>query len=167
MILLVILTLGAAQLYRSAPQTAAEAGATTWVAVRPDAFTPRISRARERAAAASTALTAGDTAAAIARLSEGEAEALSARERTDDPAQQQMATDFWAELTLDRIGLMMATGSSPWWRRDNNALLEDARLASKAVSAAPVSPPIGQRAARMEKEIERRLRPGLLEWVPR
>jgi hypothetical protein len=154
--LLVVLTVLVGVLYASRPQTVAEVGGSAWVAISPDAYTPRISRARERVKAGQDAAAAGDTAAAIARYAEAEEEALSARERAGTPQRAGEAAELWAGIALDRAGLMLG----------DDQLLRDARVVVQQVRAAPVSAPTKQRAAALEARIERQLRPGPLEWIP-
>ena len=164
--LLAVLTIAAALLYLRAPQSAAEVRSSAWVSLSPDAFTPRVARARERAGAALRALATGDTAGAIARYAEAEEEALSARERAADTLQARTATDLWAGLVLDRAALMLRSGARPWFRGDDDQLLAEARAAVRRVESAPASPALRQRARSLGAEIERQLRPGPLEWLP-
>jgi hypothetical protein len=164
--LLVVLTAAAAVLYASQPQSVAEAGGSAWVALSPDAYTPRISRARERVKAGQDAAVAGDTAAAIARYAEAEEEALSARERAGTPQRAAEAAELWAGIALDRAGLMLGAGATPWYRGDDDQLLRDARTIVQQVRAAPVSPATKQRATALDARIERQLRTGPLEWLP-
>jgi hypothetical protein len=165
--LLAVLTAAAALLYGSAPQSAAEVGGRTWVALAPDAFTPRVTRARERVQAALRAAAAGDTAGAIARYAEAEAEAWTARSNAGDPAQAATATELWAGATLDRAELMLGAGAAPWYRGDNNQLLQEARAAVHRVQSVPTTPATRQRTAQVMARIDRQLRPGPLEWIPR
>ena len=165
--LLAALTVGALLLYRGAPQSAAEVRGAAWVAVAPDAFTPRITRARERTRAAQQARAAGDTAAALARYAEAEAEALTARERAADSTQVAAATELWASSALDRAELMLASGATPWYRGDNDQLLNEALAAVRRVQAVPTAPATRQRAVTLAARIERQLRTGPLEWLPR
>jgi hypothetical protein len=160
-------TVFAALLYRAAPQSAGEVGSAALVAVAPDAFTPRVARARERISAAQRARAAGDTAGAIARYAEAEEEALTARQHTADTAQTRTATELWANIVLDRAELMLASGAGPWYRADNNAVLAEALAAVKRVQAVPLAPPIRARAQGLAERIDRRMRPGPLEWIPR
>ena len=164
--LLAVLTLLAPLLYLASPQSAAEAASRGWVAVAPDAFTPRMARARERVEAALDATARGDTAAAIARYTEGEAEAWSARERAPTPERTTQATELWASMVLDRAGLMLRTGTAPWWRADNEQLLAEALAAVRRVQSVPTTPATRARAGRMAEEAQRRMRPGPLEWLP-
>ncbi|HEU0052037.1 MAG TPA: hypothetical protein VFQ39_02625 [Longimicrobium sp.] len=165
--LLFLLTVGAVLLYRAAPQSAAEVGGSALVAIAPDAFTPRVSRARERVWAALQARAAGDTAGAIARYAEAEEEAWSARERAADSAQTSVATELWANTTLDRAELMLAAGAAPWYRGDNDQLLREAQAAVARVQSVPTASVTRQRAAALADRLARQLRTGPLEWLPR
>jgi hypothetical protein len=164
---LAVLTVLSVLLYTSAPQSAAEVTRSTWVAVSPDAFTPRMARARERVSAALRAAAAGDTAGAVARYAEAEEEAWTARERTADSAQARQATELWAAATLDRAELMLAAGATPWYRGDDDQLLRDALATVERVRRAPVAAPLRRRADALAQRIERQLRPGPLEWLPK
>lgn len=160
-------TVFAVLLYRAAPQSAGEVGSAALVAVAPDAFTPRVARARERISAAQRARAAGDTAGAIARYAEAEEEALTARQHTADTTQTRTATELWASTVLDRAELMLASGAGPWYRADNNAVLAEALAAVRRVQAAPVTPATRARAQALAQRIDRQMRPGPLEWIPR
>lgn len=164
--LLGVLTVFAVLLYASQPQSAGEVGGRALVALAPDAYTPRVSRARERVKAALDAAARGDTAAAIARYAEAEEEALTARERAGTPERTAEATELWAGIALDRAGLMLGAGATPWYRGDDNQMLRDAAAIVQQVRTAPVSAPTKQRAEALAQRIERQLRPGPLEWVP-
>jgi hypothetical protein len=165
--LLAVLTILVAVLYANQPQTAAEVGGRAWVTLSPDAYTPRISRARERIKAGQAAAATGDTAAAIARYAEAEEEALSARERAGTPERAAEAAELWAGIALDRAGMMLGAGATPWYRGDNDQMLRDAQAVVQRVRAAPVSAPTRQRAEALSQRIQRQLRPGPLEWIPR
>lgn len=165
--LLGLLTMLVLYLYASRPQSAGEVGGRAWVALAPDAYTPRVARARERAKAGLDAAARGDTAAAIARYAEAEEEALTARERAGTPERTAEATELWAGIALDRAGLMLASGATPWYRGDDNQLLRDALGVVQRVRTAPVASATRQRADALAARIERQLRPGPLEWVPR
>lgn len=164
--LLAVLTVLAGVLYASRPQSVGEVGGSAWVAISPDAYTPRVSRARERVKAGQDAAAAGDTAAAIARYAEAEEEALSARERAGTPQRAAEALELWAGIALDRAGLMLGAGATPWYRGDDDQLLRDARAVVQQVEAAPVAAPTRQRAAQLQARIDRQLRAGPLEWLP-
>ncbi|MFL5383374.1 MAG: hypothetical protein ACJ8GN_12725 [Longimicrobiaceae bacterium] len=165
--LLLVGTVLAVLLYRAAPQSAAEVRTGALVAVAPDAFTPHLSRARERVEAAQRATIGGDTAGAIARLAEGEEEALAARQRASDTTQTRTATELWANVVLDRAELMLASGARPWYRADNDQVLTEALAAVRRAQEAPLSPAARARAAALDEKIRRQLRPGPLELLPR
>jgi hypothetical protein len=164
--LLFVLTGAVAYLYASQPQSASEVGGRAWVALSPDAFTPRISRARERVKAGQDAAARGDTAAAIARFAEAEEEALTARERAGTPERAAQAAELWAGIALDRAGLMLGAGATPWYRGDDEQLLRDAAAIAQRVRAAPVAAATKQRAEALTQRIDRQLRPAPLEWLP-
>jgi hypothetical protein len=77
------------------------------------------------------------------------------------------ATEFWAGIALDRAGLMLAGGATPWYRGDNDQMLTDALTIAQRVRAAPVSSTTRQRADELIARIQRQLRTGPLEWLPR
>ncbi|HKP75903.1 MAG TPA: hypothetical protein VJT67_10200 [Longimicrobiaceae bacterium] len=166
LVLLAVLTVFAVLLYRAAPQSAAEVTSSAIVAVAPDAFTPHLSRARERIAASQRARAAGDTAGAIARLAEGEEEALAARQRANDSTQVRTATELWANVVLDRAELMLGSGSRPWYRADDTAVLNEALAAVQRARTVPLTPQTAGRAGALDEAIRRRLRPGPLELFP-
>ena len=164
---LLALTVLAVVLYAGQPQSAGEVGGRAWVALAPDAYTPRLTRARERVKAALDAAARGDTAAAIARYAEAEEEALTARELAGTDERAAEAAELWAGIALDRAGLMLAAGAAPWYRGDDNQLLREALSIVEQVRAAPVAAPAKQRADELAARIERQLRPGPLEWLPK
>jgi hypothetical protein len=94
--LLAVLTILVVLIYASRPQSAGEVGGRALVALAPDAYTPRISRARERVKAGQDAAARGDTAGAIARYAEAEEEALTARERAGTPERTAEASPWTA-----------------------------------------------------------------------
>ncbi|HEX2188938.1 MAG TPA: hypothetical protein VHG51_08585 [Longimicrobiaceae bacterium] len=165
--LLFLLTAGTVVLYRSAPQTVAEARTRSMVAVRPSAFTPRIARAEELARAAAAAAASGDSAAAMQGWAAAAGEAWSARELAADSSETAAATGLWAGAVLERSALMLAAASSPWWRRDDDAALRDALAETERVLAVPTSPATRARAGALAARIRDKLRPGPLEWLPR
>ncbi|MBB4637592.1 hypothetical protein [Longimicrobium terrae] len=166
--LLAVLSCLAVVLYAGQPQTAAEVGGRAWVAIAPDAYTPRISRARERVSAAISAAAAGDTAAALARYAEAEEQALDARQNAgQDSVRLVESTEMWAGIALDRAGMMLASGASPWYRADDKQRLNDALAVAQRVRAAPVAASTRTRADALIARIQRQLRPGPLEWIPR
>jgi hypothetical protein len=167
LVLLGVMTVLAVLLYRASPQSAREVGSAALVAVVPDAFTPRISRARERISAAQRARAAGDTAGALARYAEAEEEALTARQHTADTTQTRTATELWATTVLDRAELMLAAGARPWYQADNNQVLGEALAAVRRVQTVPLAPATRGRAQQLAERIERQMRAGPLQWLPR
>ena len=159
-------TVLAALLYSTAPQTAAEIGSKALVVVAPDAYTPHLTRARERVAAAQQALASGDTAAALARYAEAEQEAVTARDRGAAGEQKTTATELWGSAVLDRAELMLASGSRPWYKADDDTVLNEALKAVQGVEEAPVSAATKSRATALDARIRQALRPGPLEWLP-
>lgn len=166
-VLLALLTLGTVLLYRSGPQSVSEARSRGWVAMRPDAFGPRVGRAEERLRAAAASLQAGDTAAAMAAYATAAEEAWTARGHAESDAQRGEATELWARAVLDRVALMLHAAGTPWWRRDNDPLLREALTAVERVIATPTAPPTRVRAGELAEALRRKLRPGPLEWLPR
>lgn len=167
LVLLALLTVGTILLYRGAPQTVSEARAGALVAVRPSAFSPRIARAEESVRAAEAATLTGDTVGAMREYAAAAEQAWAARGFASDTAEAAAATELWADAILDRAGLMLAAASAPWWRRDDDAALQDALARVEQVLSVPVSPPTRQRAASLAGTIRTKLRPGPLEWLPR
>ena len=164
--LLAVLTLGALQLYRSAPQTLADAGTQGLIAVRPSAFGPRIARAEERLRVAEAAQAAGQDSAAISGFEAAAEQGLAARDFADTPADTSVALGLWSRAMLARARILLRTGVGPWWRRDDDERLRDALASVQAVQATPAAPSIRAQADSLAGEIERRLRPGPLEWLP-
>lgn len=164
--LLAVLTVAVVLLYRAAPQSVGEARSRSWVAVRPDAFGPRAARAEERLRAAQAAAEAGDTASALQAYATAADEARTAAEHASDDAERRIAAELWARAVLDRGALALRAADAPWWRRDDDALLHEALAQVRAVPGAPVSPDTRRRAEELALALERKLRPGPLEWLP-
>ena len=166
LVLLAALSVGALQLYRSAPQTLADAGTRGLVAVRPSAFGPRIRRAEERFTTAEAARAAGQDSVAMVNFSAAAEQAWAAREFADTPADSSVALNLWSRAVLVRTELLLQTGTGPWWRRDDKERLQEALASAQRVLAESSEPQVRQRAETLRKETERRLRPGPLEWLP-
>lgn len=165
--LLTLLSAGVVLLYRGAPQSVAEARSRGWVAVSPDAYTPRVNRAEERLRAAEGALARGDTAAALAAYEAAAGEALTAAEHAPGEAERGAAAELWARAVLGRAALMLEAAGAPWWRPDDDELLRAALAAVERVAASPATPATRARAEELAGAIRRKLRPGPLEWLPR
>ncbi len=164
--LLLLLTLAVVLLYRAAPRSGADAVARVGATVRPDAFGPRLARARELRSSAASALAAGDTASASARLTEAAAEAQAARRNAADPERVAVATAEWAAATLDRAAILVGAGSTEWWKEDDVRSLNEALALAEGVRGAGVDPRTRARAESIATEARRKLRRGPLEWLP-
>ena len=165
--LLVMLSLGALQLYRSAPQTLADAGTRGLVAVRPSAFGPRMRRAEERMVTAEAARATRQDSLALVNFGAAAEQAWAARGFADTPSDSSVALNLWSRAVLGRTELLLQTGTGPWWRRDDNERLQEALTSAQRVLAESAEPEIRERADALRRETERRLRPGPLEWLPR
>ena len=166
LVLLATFSVGALQLYRSAPQTLADAGTRGLVAVRPSAFGPRIRRAEERLATAEAARTTQQDSVAMVNFGAAAEQAWTARGFADSAADSSAALNLWSRAVLGRTELLLQTGTGPWWRRDDNERLQEALASAQRVLAEAPEPEIRQRAETLTRETERRLRPGPLEWLP-
>lgn len=164
--LLAVLTVGVVQLYRGAPQTLADAGTRGLIAVRPSSFGPRIARAEERLRAAQAAESVGQDSAAVAGFEGAAKQAQAAHGFAATSADSSAALAVWSRAMVARAQVLLRTGTGPWWRRDDDERLRDALASVQAVQRAPVAPPVRARADSLTAEIERRLRPGPLEWLP-
>ncbi|MBA2243385.1 MAG: hypothetical protein H0W11_00375 [Gemmatimonadetes bacterium] len=164
--LLLVLSLGAIQLYRSSPQSLAEARTRSLVAARPDAFTPNLQRAEERLQAAAAAREVGSDSAADVAYAMAAEHAWRARSAAPDEAAISAATEFWAEAMLQRAQLLQEAGTGRGLRRDDNAILRDALALAEQVLAVPTSPETRERAEEVQAAITRQLRFGPLQWLP-
>ncbi len=162
--LLLLLSAGVVALYRSAPQSAAEVRTGTLLAARPSAFGPHLARAEERLR---TAAAAPDDSAAIAALTEAAESAWRARELAADSSEVGRATTVWATALLDWADRLRAAGTGEGLRSDDDPLLRQALVLVERVRSIPLPPQLGQHAASLREEIERQLRLGPLEWLPR
>lgn len=166
LVLLAVLSVGALQLYRSAPQTLADAGTRGLVAVRPSAFGPRLRRAEERFTTAEAAREARQDSVAMVNFGAAAEQAWTARGFADSPADSSAALNLWSRAVLARTELLLQAGTGPWWRRDDNERLQEALASAQRVLAEASEPDLRQRAEALRRETERRLRPGPLEWLP-
>ena len=166
LLLLGLLSLGAIQLYRSAPQTLADAGTRGLIAVRPSSFRPRMSRAEERLRVAQAAEAVGEDSAAVAGFEGAAEQAWAARGFADTSADTVAALQVWSRAMLGRAQVLLRTGVGPWWRRDDDERLRDALASVQGVESGAPDPEVRRQAALLRGEIERRLRPGPLEWLP-
>lgn len=161
--LLVLLSVGAVMLYRSAPQSAAEVTTGALLAARPGAFEPNLARAEERLRAAASA---PDDSSAVAALASAAELGWRARELAADPEETGRATAVWAEAMLGWAERLRAAGTGAGLRPDDNQLLRQALALTQSVGTVPLPPPLRQRTETLRARIERQLRPGPLEWLP-
>lgn len=166
LVLLAVLSVGVLLLYRGAPQSVAEAGARSWMSVRPDAFTPRFVRAEQSYVRAAELRAAGRDSAAAAGFADAAAGAWEARGRAGAEEQRARASELWATALLERGDILLGAGSTAWWRPDDNAVLEDALASVDAVLGVRTSPEIRRRADTLAAALRAKLRPGPLEWFP-
>lgn len=164
--LLLVLSLGVVQVYRSAPQSLAEASTRSLVAARPDAFTPNLRRAEERLQAAAAAREMGSDSAANAAYAMAAEHAWRARDAAPDEAAIAAATELWAEAMLQRAQLLQEAGTGRGLRRDDNAILRDALTLAEQVLTVPTGPETRERAEEVQAAITRQLRFGPLQWLP-
>lgn len=164
--LLALLSILAMLLYRSAPATVEEARTRALSSVRPAAFGPQLSHARERLGAARMAADAGSDSAALAAYDEARQVAGAAWELAGDDRQITAATAVWAEATLESAEVLLRSGTGPALRPDDDELLREALRRVEEVIAAPVDPAVQERAVELRTRVERQLRPGPLEWLP-
>lgn len=166
LVLLAVLTWAASGLYRSGPQSAGSIRDRVWLAARPDAFTPRIAEAERLMQQAEAARGRGNLEGALSALASAAIEAEQARGAAAETEQVALANGIWGEAMLRRVTLIVELGSAPWWRGDDDALLTEAlHLVDQVLAAAP-PPALRTRAEALRADINRKLRPGPLEWLP-
>lgn len=164
---LALLTLGAIQLYRSAPRTVAEARTGSWVAAAPNAASANLARARERLDRALEAAAAGDDSAAAALDSAAAEHAWRASETASDAGTRDEAAELWAAATLHRADRLRVLGTGTGLTPDDNSTLRRALDLVLQVDSLSPLPHARARADTLRLTIERQLRPGPLEWLPR
>lgn len=167
LVLLALLTLGAIQLYRSAPRTLAEARTGSWVAAAPKAASANLARARERLDRALEAAAAGNDSAAVAFDSAAAEHAWTAAAAASDATMREEAEELWAAATLHRADRLRILGTGTGLSPDDNATLRRALDLVLRVDSLSSLPQARARADTLRATIERQLRPGPLEWLPR
>ena len=165
--LLGVLTLLVLLLYRSAPQSVSEASTESWLAARPNAVAPHLARARERLAYASAQLAAGNDSLALAADSAAAESAWRARSLADDGVQRTEATTLWGEAILGWAEILRVRGTGSGLRPDDNATLEASRALVDRALAVALPDTLRRRATVLRDEIDREMRLGPLEWLPR
>jgi hypothetical protein len=167
LVLLALLSIGAVALYRSAPRTLAEARTESWLAARPNAVGANLARARERMDASARESQAGnDSLAALADSAAAE-HAWRAVTLASDANQRREALALWSESMLHRAAMLRALGTGAGFRPDDDATLRRALDLVVRVDSISPFPAARARADSLRGEIERQLRPGPLEWLPR
>jgi hypothetical protein len=165
--LLALLSLASVALYLGAPQSLAEAGTASWIAARPDAYGSNLSRARALVAEAGRLASAGRDSAAVAADSAAAAHAVRARDLASDGEERAAAAAVWAQAQLEGAERLRRAGTGTGLHPDDNALLRRALARVEPVIAARVGEPWRSRATELQATIERQLRTGPLEWLPR
>lgn len=165
--LLALLSLAAVALYRSAPQSLAEARTESWVAARPDAYGANLSRARALLAEADRLASAGRDSAAVAADSLAAVHAARARDAADSGEETAEASAVWAQAQLEGAERLRVAGTGTGLRPDDNDLLRRALARVEPVIAAGVGAPWRARALELQATLQRQLRTGPLEWLPR
>jgi hypothetical protein len=165
--LLGVLTLLALLLYRSAPQSVEEASTESWLAARPNAVAPQIARARERLAYAGAQLAAGNDSVALLADSVAAESAWRARSLTEDAERRAEATALWGQAVLAWAEILKGWGTGTGLRPDDDATLRRSRdLVDRALSVG-LPDSLRARATTLRDELDRELRLGPLEWLPR
>lgn len=165
LVLLALLSVGVVQLYRSAPQSVAEARDRTVLAARPDAFSPRMARAEEWLRVAQAAGPAEDSLA-FSAYEAAVGEAVRASEAAGDEERRGRARELWARAVLGWADRLRVAGTGVGVRPDDDATLRRAlRMVDQVLSSTP-SDATARRAAALRARIERQLRVGPLEWLP-
>ncbi|HET7320904.1 MAG TPA: hypothetical protein VFI96_00240 [Longimicrobiaceae bacterium] len=167
LLLLALLSVAAVALYRSAPESLAEARAESWVAVRPDAFGANLSRARQLLAEAERLASTGGDSAAVAADSLAATHAARARQSADGAGERGTASALWAKAMLAGAERLQRMGTGEGLHPDDNDLLRRALQRVESVITAGVGGPWHARALEMRSALERQLRTGPLEWLPR
>ena len=167
LMLLALLSVGAILIYRSAPSSLAEARTESWFAARPNAFGANLARGRERLDRAYEEALAGNDSATITLDSVAAEHGWRAATLASDARQREEALALWAEATLHRAETLRVMGTGVGLRPDDNATLERALQLAIQVDSIGPRPTFRARADSLRVALERQLRLGPLEWLPR
>ena len=167
LLLLALLTIAAVLVYRSAPRTLAEARTGSWLAASPNAYGANLARARERYEAALREAAAGNDSLAAATDSVAAEHAWRAAGLATEADDRREALRLWSQATLHRSDRLRIRGTGAGFRPDDNALLQQALELVQRVDSLSPFPGARARADTLRAEIQRQLRPGPLEWLPR
>ncbi len=166
LVLLLLLTIGAVLVYRTAPRTLAEAGTGSWLAARPNAASANLARGRERLERAMLEAAAGNDSAAAAIDSVAAVHGWRAATLATTAAEQREAIGLWSEAMLHRAEMLRVMGTGAGLRSDDDPTLRRALELVLRVDSISPERRTRARADSMRLVIERQLRPGLLEWLP-
>lgn len=166
LVLLVLLSIGAIQVYRAAPRTVAEAGTGSWLAARPNAAGANLARGRERLERAMREGAAGNDSAAAAIDSVAAVHGWRAATLATTAAEQREAIALWAEAMLHRAEMLRMMGTGAGLEPDHDPTLRRALALVMRVDSISPDRRTRARADSMRLVLERQLRPGLLEWLP-
>jgi hypothetical protein len=167
LLLLALLTVGAVLIYASAPRTLAEARTGSWIAARPNAAGAHLARGRERLERALQEASVGRDSTAAALDSVAAEHGWRAATLAANAADQREALALWAEATLHRAEMFRLMGTGIGLRPDDDPTLRRALALVMRVDSISPDRRIRLRADSMRLTIERELRPGPLEWLPR
>lgn len=166
LLLLALLSIGAVLVYRSAPQTLAEASTGSWLAATPNAAAANLARARERLERAREAAQLGEDSIAATIDSVAAAHAWRAAELASDSATAMEALAVWAEAQLNRAEHLRILGTGVGLRLDDNETLRRAVDIVNEVDSISPDPAARAQADSLRNVLERQLRPGPLRWLP-
>lgn len=167
LLLLAALTVAALFVYRSAPRTLAEARTGSWLAARPNAFGANLARGQERYEAALREASAGNDSLAAVFDSVAAEHAWRAAGVTDEAGERREALRLWSQAVLHRADRLRVLGTGAGFRPDDDPVLRKALTLVQQVDSLSPFPGARARADTLRLEIERQLRPGPLEWLPR
>lgn len=166
LLLLALLSAGVVAVYRSAPQSVAQAGARALLAARPDAYTPRMAEAQRWLREAARQAGQGRDSAAVAAYGRVVEEAERAAAVAETPGERAAAVDLWAAGLLGWAERVRAAAAGAGPRPDDREGLQRALALTERALAAALSPPTRARAEALRDRIRRELRVGPLEWLP-
>ena len=152
--------------YRSAPQTLAEASTGSWLAATPNAAAANLARARERLERAREAAQLGEDSIAATIDSVAAAHAWRAAELASDSATAMEALAVWSEAQLHRAERLRVLGTGVGLRLDDNTTLRRAVDIVNEVDSISPDPGVRAQADSLRTVLERQLRPGPLRWLP-
>lgn len=165
--LLAMLSIGAVLVYRSAPRSIAEARTESWLAAAPNAVRANLARGRERLERAAQEARAGNDSLAAAIDSVAAEHAWRAGSLASEPAEQREAVALWAEAMLHRAEVLRVMGTGVGLRPDDDPTLRRALALVLRVDSISPDPSTRARADSLRLTLERQLRLGPLEWLPR